>query len=216
MQIQTVLASDIVMRFDECTPCETARRITNEAEARVSMELSLRCTRRSRDEFNRLENPNALFGIVQGGLFEGLREESLEQLAALDLHGYAVSGVSVGEPKEEVLRIMAHTPHRLPPHKPRYLMGVDAPEDLVGGDTPGVDMFDCVMRTRNARNGHLFTPFGDLRLRNTFVRDDDRPGDASCSATPAPDSAAPACTTSTAAARSSALCWPASTTCTRG
>ncbi len=180
MQIQTVLNSDIVMQFDECTPYETQGRITNEREARASMELSLRWARRSRDEFARLGNPNALFGIVQGGMFEGLREESAAALAELDLPGYAVGGVSVGEPKEDMRRIMAHTPQRLPPHKPRYLMGVGTPEDLVEGVACGVDLFDCVMPTRNARNGHLFTRFGDLRLRNTRYKSDERPMDPSC------------------------------------
>ena len=181
MQIQTVLNSDIAMQFDECTPYQTAGRLTSEAEARTSMELSLRWAVRSRNEFEQLANPNALFGIVQGGMFEGLREESVAALAALDLPGYAVGGVSVGEPKEEMLHIMAHTPHRLPAHKPRYLMGVGTPEDLVEGVACGVDMFDCVMPTRNARNGHLFTRFGDLKIRNARHRQEDQPIDATCS-----------------------------------
>ncbi|MDH4062591.1 MAG: tRNA guanosine(34) transglycosylase Tgt, partial [Aquincola sp.] len=164
MQIQTVLDSDIAMQFDECTPYETQGHVTTEAEARASMELSLRWAARCRAEFTRLENPNALFGIVQGGMFERLREASIEALVAMDLPGYAVGGVSVGEPKDEMRRIVAHTPQRLPESKPRYLMGVGTPEDLVDGVAHGVDMFDCVMPTRNARNGHLFTRFGDLRL----------------------------------------------------
>jgi queuine tRNA-ribosyltransferase len=180
MQIQRVLNSDIVMQFDECTPYETGGRITTEKEARASMELSLRWAQRCRAEFARLENPNALFGIVQGGMFEPLREASVDALAALELPGYAVGGVSVGEPKEEMRRIVAHTPQRLPAHKPRYLMGVGTPEDLVEGVAHGVDMFDCVMPTRNARNGHLFTRFGDLRLRNARYRSDERPLDESC------------------------------------
>ena len=180
MQIQTVLDSDIAMQFDECMPYQTDDKLTTEAEARASMELSLRWARRSQDEFARLSNPNALFGIVQGGMFEALREESVQALAELDLPGYAVGGVSVGEPKEEMQRIVAHTPHRLPAHKPRYLMGVGTPEDLVDGVANGVDMFDCVMPTRNARNGHLFTRFGDLRLRNARYRDDPKPPDESC------------------------------------
>ncbi|MDP1646914.1 MAG: tRNA guanosine(34) transglycosylase Tgt [Rubrivivax sp.] len=180
MQIQTVLNSDIVMQFDECTPYQTQGHVTTEAEARTSMELSQRWARRSRDEFERLANPNALFGIVQGGMFEGLREESLQALVELDLPGYAVGGVSVGEPKEEMLRIMAHTPHRLPTHKPRYLMGVGTPEDLVDGVAMGVDMFDCVMPTRNARNGHLFTRYGDLKIRNARFKTDARPIDETC------------------------------------
>jgi queuine tRNA-ribosyltransferase len=180
MQIQTVLNSDVVMQFDECTPYETKGEVTSERDARTSMELSLRWARRSRDEFARLGNPNALFGIVQGGMYESLREASLASLVELDLAGYAIGGVSVGEPKDEMLRIMAHTPHRLPERKPRYLMGVGTPEDLVEGVAQGVDMFDCVMPTRNARNGHLFTRFGDLRLRNARFRDDERPIDESC------------------------------------
>jgi queuine tRNA-ribosyltransferase len=157
MQIQTVLNSDIVMQFDECTPYDTKGHITTEREARTSMELSLRWAKRCQAEFIKLENPNALFGIVQGGMFENLRQESLDQLVEMDFPGYAVGGVSVGEPKDEMLRIMAHTPHRLPAHKPRYLMGVGTPEDLVQGVADGVDMFDCVMPTRNARNGTIFT-----------------------------------------------------------
>jgi queuine tRNA-ribosyltransferase len=183
MQIQHVLNSDIVMQFDECTPYESKGHLTTEREARVSMELSLRWARRCLDEFNRLENPNALFGIVQGGMFENLREESLNALVALDLPGYAIGGVSVGEPKAEMQRIVAYTPHRLPAHKPRYLMGVGTPEDLVEGVSAGVDMFDCVMPTRNARNGHLFTRFGDLRLRNARYKTDERPIDETCSCT---------------------------------
>jgi len=180
MQIQTVLNSDIVMQFDECTPYETRGHVTTEAEARASMALSLRWARRSQAEFARLENPNALFGIVQGGMFEHLREESLARLVELDLPGYAIGGVSVGEPKEDMLRITAHTPHRLPAHKPRYLMGVGTPEDLVYGVQHGVDLFDCVMPTRNARNGHLFTRFGDLKIRNARHKSDPRPIDETC------------------------------------
>jgi len=181
MQIQTVLNSDIVMQFDECTPYQTAGRLTTADEARRSMALSLRWAGRSKTEFERLGNPNALFGIVQGGMFENLREESAAALAELDLPGYAVGGVSVGEPKAEMQRIMAHTPRLLPAHKPRYLMGVGTPEDLVDGVTAGVDLFDCVMPTRNARNGHLFTRFGDLKIRNAKHRADERPLDPTCS-----------------------------------
>ncbi|ABM96686.1 MULTISPECIES: tRNA guanosine(34) transglycosylase Tgt [Methylibium] len=183
MQIQTVLNSDIVMQFDECTPYETSGHLTTEQEARASMELSLRWAARCKTEFARLENPNALFGIVQGGMFEPLRQASLDALVAMDFPGYAIGGVSVGEPKDEMLRIMAHTPHRLPAHKPRYLMGVGTPEDLVEGVTQGVDLFDCVMPTRNARNGHLFTRHGDLRLRNARYKTDERPIDESCTCT---------------------------------
>ena len=180
MQIQHVLNSDIVMQFDECTPYETKGHATTEKEARASMELSLRWARRCLDEFKRLENPNALFGIVQGGMYENLREASLATLVELDLPGYAIGGVSVGEPKAEMQRIVAHTPHRLPANKPRYLMGVGTPEDLVEGVAAGVDMFDCVMPTRNARNGHLFTRFGDLKIRNARHRSDERPLDPTC------------------------------------
>jgi queuine tRNA-ribosyltransferase len=180
MQIQTVLNSDIVMQFDECTPYDTKGHITTEAEARFSMELSRRWAVRCKTEFARLENPNALFGIVQGGMYEKLREESLHALVDMDFPGYAVGGVSVGEPKEDMLRIMAHTPHRLPANKPRYLMGVGTPEDLVDGVAQGVDMFDCVMPTRNARNGHLFTRYGDLKIRNAKHRSDERPLDETC------------------------------------
>jgi queuine tRNA-ribosyltransferase len=181
MQIQTILNSDIVMQFDECTPYDTKGHITTESEARQSMELSLRWASRCVAEFGRLENPNALFGIVQGGMFENLRQESLDALVELDLPGYAIGGVSVGEPKEEMQRIMAHTPHRLPADKPRYLMGVGTPEDLVEGVGAGVDMFDCVMPTRNARNGHMFTRFGDLKIRNARYKADEQPVDATCS-----------------------------------
>jgi queuine tRNA-ribosyltransferase len=180
MQIQTLLNSDIVMQFDECTPYDTKGHITTESEARSSMELSRRWAKRCEDEFDKLENPNALFGIVQGGMFENLRQESLDALVEMDFPGYAVGGVSVGEPKEEMLRIMAHTPHRLPAHKPRYLMGVGTPEDLVEGVSAGVDMFDCVMPTRNARNGHMFTRFGDLKIRNARYKSEEAPVDETC------------------------------------
>ena len=180
MQVQRVLNSDIVMQFDECTPYETKGHITTEREARVSMELSLRWAQRCLAEFTKGENPNALFGIVQGGMFENLREESLASLVELDLPGYAIGGVSVGEPKELMHKIVAHTPHRLPANKPRYLMGVGTPEDLVEGVGAGVDMFDCVMPTRNARNGHLFTRFGDLKIRNARYKTDERPLDPTC------------------------------------
>jgi queuine tRNA-ribosyltransferase len=180
MQIQTVLNSDIVMQLDECTPYETQGHLTTEAEARASMEMSRRWALRSQAEFTRLNNPNALFGIVQGGMFEHLRQESLDALVEMNFPGYAVGGVSVGEPKEEMLRIMAHTPHLLPADKPRYLMGVGTPEDLVQGVAEGVDLFDCVMPTRNARNGTLFTRFGDLKIRNARHKSDHGPLDASC------------------------------------
>ena len=180
MQIQTVLNSDIVMQLDECTPYESKGQLTSEAQARQSMEMSLRGAQRSQDEFTRLENPNALFGIVQGGMFENLRQASLDHLVEMNFPGYAIGGVSVGEPKEQMLQIMAHTPHRLPANKPRYLMGVGTPEDLVEGVAQGVDMFDCVMPTRNARNGTLFTRFGDLKLRNARHKVDPQPLDSTC------------------------------------
>ena len=185
MQIQTALNSDIVMQFDECTPYisidpKTRGELTTESQARDSMELSLRWARRCQTEFARLENPNALFGIVQGGMFEHLRQESLDALVAMNFPGYAIGGVSVGEPKDEMLRIMAHTPQRLPADKPRYLMGVGTPEDIVEGVAQGVDMFDCVMPTRNARNGTLFTRFGDLKIRNARHKIDAHPLDDTC------------------------------------
>jgi queuine tRNA-ribosyltransferase len=184
MQIQTILNSDIVMQFDECTPYwkgdKSLGHITTEKEARASMELSLRWAKRCQTEFDKLQNPNALFGIVQGGMFEHLREESLAALADMNLPGYAIGGVSVGEPKDEMLRVMNHITPKLPTNKPRYLMGVGTPEDLVAGVATGVDMFDCVMPTRNARNGHLFTRFGDLRLRNSRNKADERPVDETC------------------------------------
>ncbi len=180
MQIQTILNSDIVMQFDECTPYETKGHLTTEREARNSMELSRRWAQRCQAEFARLENPNALFGIVQGGMFEHLRQESLDALVEMNFPGYAVGGVSVGEPKEDMHRIMAHTPHRLPAHKPRYLMGVGTPEDLVEGVACGVDIFDCVLPTRNVRNGTLFTRYGDLKIRNARHKSDPQPLDPSC------------------------------------
>jgi queuine tRNA-ribosyltransferase len=180
MQVQRTLNSDIVMQFDECTPYDTQGVLTTEGQARSSMELSLRWARRCLDEFHRGENPNALFGIVQGGMFEGLRDESLAGLAALNLPGYAIGGLSVGEPKEDMLRVLTHIAPQLPSDKPRYLMGVGTPEDLIEGVLAGVDMFDCVMPTRNARNGHLFTRFGDLKIRNARHKTDAQPLDSTC------------------------------------
>lgn len=185
MQIQTVLNSDIVMQFDECTPYvsldpKTKGQLTTEREARISMELSMRWAKRCQDEFARLENPNALFGIVQGGMYENLRDESLAGLEELDFPGIAVGGVSVGEPKEDMLRLIRHIGPKLPAHKPHYLMGVGTPEDLIAGVQNGIDMFDCVMPTRNARNGHLFTRFGDLKIRNARHKTDERPADETC------------------------------------
>ncbi len=180
MQIQLVLGSDVVMQFDECTAYQTGGEVAGEAQVRRSMEMSARWARRSLDEHRRLDNPNALFGIVQGGMFEHLREASIEALVPLDLPGYAIGGVSVGEPKPEMQRIVAHTPHRLPAGKPRYLMGVGTPEDLLDGVEAGVDLFDCVMPTRNARNGHLFTRFGDVKIRNARHKTDEQPIDPTC------------------------------------
>ncbi|MVW70860.1 tRNA guanosine(34) transglycosylase Tgt [Bordetella sp. 15P40C-2] len=181
MRIQRSLNSDIVMVFDECTPYQIEGRPATTEEAARSMRMSLRWARRSRDEFDRLENPNALFGIVQGGMYESLRDESLAGLTDIGFHGYAIGGLSVGEPKEDMMRILAHVTPRLPQHAPRYLMGVGTPEDLVEGVSRGVDMFDCVMPTRNARNGWLFTRYGDVKIRNAKYRDDTRPLDPSCS-----------------------------------
>ena len=167
IQIQTALNSDIAMQFDECTPYETAGRITSEADARTSMELSLRWAKRCQVEFARLENPNALFGIVQGGMFESLRKESAAALAEMDFPGYAIGGVSVGEPKDEMRHIVAHTPHRLPADKPRYLMGVRHAGRSARRRGPRrryVRLRDGP--TRNARNGTLFTRLGDLKIRN--------------------------------------------------
>jgi queuine tRNA-ribosyltransferase len=180
MQIQRTLNSDIAMQFDECTPYEIDGRPATMAEADKSMQLSLRWARRSVNEFQTLENPNALFGIVQGGMFESLRDESLEKLNELDFHGIAVGGLSVGEPKEDMMRVLAHIGPKLPAHKPHYLMGVGTPEDLVEGVSNGIDMFDCVMPTRNARNGWLFTRFGDVKIRNAKYKMDTGPLDASC------------------------------------
>lgn len=175
MQVQRDLGSDIVMIFDECTPYPA-----DEATARKSMELSLRWAKRSRAEFDRHENPNALFGIVQGGMHVNLREESLAGLTDIGFHGYAIGGLSVGEPKEEMLRILNFLPYRMPADKPRYLMGVGKPEDIVEAVRRGVDMFDCVMPTRNARNGHLFTSTGVVRIRNSQYKTDTGPLDSAC------------------------------------
>ena len=175
MRIQHVLNSDIVMIFDECTPYPA-----NFADAAQSMRLSLRWAQRSFDAHQRLENRNALFGIVQGGMHEALRDESLAGLDQIGFDGMAIGGLSVGEPKEEMARILAHTTPRLPTHKPRYLMGVGTPEDLVHGVQTGIDMFDCVMPTRNARNGHLFTRLGDIKIKNAQYKTDLRPLDEAC------------------------------------
>ena len=181
MQIQRSLNSDIVMVFDECTPYKIGDVIATHAQAAESMALSARWAKRSKDAFERLGNENALFGIVQGGMYEDLREQSLAELTDIGFHGYAIGGLSVGEPKVEMLRILEHTTPKLPTNAPRYLMGVGTPEDLVAGVLAGVDMFDCVMPTRNARNGWLFTRHGDIKIRNAKYRDDNRPLDEDCS-----------------------------------
>jgi queuine tRNA-ribosyltransferase len=173
MRIQRVLDADIVMVFDECTPYPTSERDTGE-----SMRLSLRWAERSRRAHE--GNPNALFGIAQGGMVEHLRDESLAGLTSIGFDGYAIGGLSVGESKREMKRVIAHTAPRLPADKPRYLMGVGTPEDIVEAVTAGIDMFDCVLPTRNARNGWLFTRYGDVKIRNARHRDDTRALDESC------------------------------------
>jgi queuine tRNA-ribosyltransferase len=180
MQIQKVLNSDIVMQFDECTPYATDNVPTSHQEAADSMRMSMRWAKRSIDEFNRLGNPNALFGIVQGGMFEDLRDESLAGLSEIDFHGFAIGGLSVGEPKEDMMRVLNHIGPKLPANRPHYLMGVGTPEDLVAGVAAGIDMFDCVMPTRNARNGWLFTRFGDVKIRNATHKNSLRPLDEQC------------------------------------
>ena len=175
IRIQHVLNSDVVMIFDECTPYPADHR-----QAAESMRLSLRWARRSRDEHDRLENTNALFGIVQGGMHESLRDESLAGLMDIGFNGFAIGGLSVGEPKDDMARILAHTAPQLPKDKPRYLMGVGTPEDLVHAVGQGIDMFDCVMPTRNARNGWLFTRWGDVKIKNARYKMDTLPLDETC------------------------------------
>lgn len=173
MRIQKVLNSDIVMIFDECTPYPATTQQAND-----SMQLSLRWAKRSKAAH--AGNPNALFGIIQGGMYEALRDVSLNGLTEIGFDGYAIGGLSVGEPKEDMLRILAHTAPQMPQGKPRYLMGVGTPEDLVAGVSRGVDMFDCVMPTRNARNGWLFTRNGDIKLKNARYKLDTSPIDNQC------------------------------------
>ncbi|MBK8326276.1 MAG: tRNA guanosine(34) transglycosylase Tgt [Moraxellaceae bacterium] len=173
MQIQRDLNSDIVMIFDECTPYPAT-----EKEARESMELSLRWAARCKVAHE--GNPNALFGIVQGGMYENLRDVSLAGLTDIGFDGYAIGGLSVGEPKDEMLKILDHVPTKLPQDKPRYLMGVGKPEDIVEAVRRGVDMFDCVMPTRNARNGHYFVTDGVVRIRNSQYKIDQSPIDEHC------------------------------------
>jgi len=173
MQVQRDLGSDIVMIFDECTPYPADVRT-----AEVSMRLSLRWAQRSKDAHG--DNPSALFGIVQGGMHEHLRDESLAGLTDIGFDGYAIGGLSVGEPKEDMIRILDHLSTRLPQDKPHYLMGVGRPEDLVEAVSRGIDMFDCVMPTRNARNGHLFTHQGVIKIRNSRYKTDTGPLDPLC------------------------------------
>jgi queuine tRNA-ribosyltransferase len=175
MQVQRDLDADIVMIFDECTPYPATAEV-----ARQSMQLSLRWAARSRAEFDRLENPRALFGIVQGGMYLDLRRESLAGLADIGFDGYAIGGLAVGEPKEERERVLEEIEPMLPKDRPRYLMGVGTPDDLVECVARGIDMFDCVMPTRNARNGHYFTTAGVVRIRNAQYERDTGPIDAQC------------------------------------
>ncbi|HEU4708300.1 MAG TPA: tRNA guanosine(34) transglycosylase Tgt, partial [Methylophilaceae bacterium] len=174
MRIQRVLNSDIVMVFDECTPYPATRQ-----EAEDSMRMSLRWGARSKAAH--AGNTNALFGIVQGGMYEDLRNISLQGLMEIGFDGYAIGGLSVGEPKEDMLRIIAHTAPQMPQDRPRYLMGVGTPEDLVAAVALGIDMFDCVMPTRNARNGWLFSQYGDIKLKNARYKSDTAPLDSDCS-----------------------------------
>ena len=173
MRIQRALDSDIVMVFDECTPYPASYE-----EARDSMHLSLRWAERSKRAHD--GNSNALFGIVQGGMYEALRDESLAGLNEIGFDGYAIGGLSVGEPKAEMMRILAHTAAQLPAERPRYLMGVGTPHDIVNAVMQGIDMFDCVLPTRNARNGWLYTRRGIIKLRNARYREDLAPPDAEC------------------------------------
>jgi queuine tRNA-ribosyltransferase len=172
MRIQTALNSDIAMVFDECTAYPATQ-----AEAGASMRLSMRWAKRSKQAFR---SSNALFGIVQGGMYEALRDESLDELSRIGFDGYAVGGLAVGEPKEERERILAHIVPRMPQDRPRYLMGMGTPEDIIRAVNAGIDMLDCVLPTRNARNGWLFTRDGDVRIRNARYRDDLAPLDERC------------------------------------
>src|SRR5690554_5786887 len=173
MQVQRDLGSDIVMIFDECTPYPAT-----EKEAADSMRLSLRWAKRSKDAHG--DNPSALFGIIQGGMYEDLRDESLAGLTDIGFDGYAIGGLSVGEPKDDMMRVLDYIAPQMPSDKPRYLMGVGKPEDLVEAVRRGVDMFDCVMPTRNARNGHLFISTGVVKIRNAVHRTDTGPLDPEC------------------------------------
>ncbi|MGN1392676.1 MAG: tRNA guanosine(34) transglycosylase Tgt [Succinivibrionaceae bacterium] len=175
MQVQNDLGSDIVMCFDECTPYPATYEV-----AKKSMELSLRWAKRSRDEFDRLQNPNNLFGIIQGSVYEDLREKSLIELLNIGFDGYAIGGLAVGEAKEEMHKILDFIVEKMPTDKPRYLMGVGKPQDIVDAVLRGVDMFDCVMPTRNARNAHLFTTDGIVKLRNSKYKNDTSSLDSEC------------------------------------
>jgi queuine tRNA-ribosyltransferase len=173
MDVQRALGSDVVMIFDECTPHPATH-----AEAKKSMELSLRWAKRSKQAHG--DSASALFGIIQGGMFEDLRDISLRGLTEIDFDGYAIGGLSVGESKTDMMRILDTVTPAMPDNKPRYLMGVGTPEDLVEGVRRGVDMFDCVMPTRHGRNGHLFTTDGVIKIRNARHRHDTSPLDADC------------------------------------
>ncbi|WP_290002561.1 tRNA guanosine(34) transglycosylase Tgt [Faucicola atlantae] len=175
MQIQHSLNSDIVMQFDECTPYPATR-----TEAEASLQLSLRWGKRCRDEHHRLGNHNALFGIIQGSMYADLRAQSLAGLLEIGFDGYAIGGLSVGEPKQEMRAVLSYLPHQMPAERPRYLMGVGTPADIVEAVRCGVDMFDCVMPTRNARNGHYFTSTGVVKIKNAANRFDESPLDAEC------------------------------------
>ena len=176
MQIQKKLGSDIVMIFDDCTPYPAEK-----SEVDQSMQLSLRWAKRSLMEHQRLKNKNALFGIIQGGMHKDLRLQSAESLIEMNFDGYAIGGLSVGEPKEEMMKVLDFLPEQMPTDKPRYLMGVGTPLDLVEGVSMGVDMFDCVMPSRNARNGYLFTSEGVVKIRNAKYKIDTGPLDPNCS-----------------------------------
>mgnify|MGYP000235586495 FL=1 len=175
MQIQHKLGSDIVMIFDDCTAYPAEKNVVDQ-----SMQLSLRWAKRSLIEHKRLNNKNALFGIVQGGMHRDLRVHSAESLIEMDFNGYAIGGLSVGEPKEEMMEVLSYLPDHMPQDKPRYLMGVGTPLDLVEGVASGVDMFDCVMPSRNARNGYLFTSEGVVKIRNAKYKKDTGPLDPNC------------------------------------
>ncbi|MFL1732108.1 tRNA guanosine(34) transglycosylase Tgt [Moraxella oculi] len=175
MQIQKSLNSDIVMQFDECTPYPATQQQADE-----SLELSLRWGERCINEHHKLGNKNALFGIIQGSMYRQLREKSLNGLLAMPFDGYAIGGLSVGEPKDEMINVLNYLPNLMPSDKPRYLMGVGTPADIVEAVRRGVDMFDCVMPTRNARNGHLFTSTGSVKIKNAIHRFDQAPLDAEC------------------------------------